>query len=229
MEDYLSEKEQWEWLKAWIRTNGLWIIAGIAVGAGILAGWRWWEARTDRIALEAGAKYQQVLDALDRGNKARADTLTTELERDYPSSPYTDQARLIAARVAVEGLDFGKAASILQDVMNGTKDKQLALVARLRLARVQLAQGKPDEALTTLNAVDPGAFQARYDVVRGDALYAKGDKAGALKAYQSARLGALTQSVDVQSLDLKIDDLRAEQPAPAAPTADAAAQPAPAK
>ncbi len=230
MEDYLSEKEQWEWLKGWIRSNGPWILAGVAIGAGILLGMRWWEARTDRIALEAGAKYQQILEALDRGDKARAQTLTTELERDYASSPYTDQAQLIAARVAVETLELDKAADILKSLMGSTQDKQLALVVRLRLARVQLAQGKPDLAVATLDAVDPGAFKPRYEEVRGDVLFAKGDKAGALQAYQAAREGALTQSVDAQSLDLKIDDLLADNAAPAAaPTAAAGAKPSEAK
>jgi predicted negative regulator of RcsB-dependent stress response len=229
VEDYLSEKEQWEWLKAWVRTNGIWIIAGIAVGAGILAGWRWWEARTDRIALEAGAKYQQILEALDRKDRARADTITTELERDYASSPYVDQARLLQARVAVEANELDKAANTLQTVMNSTKDKQLALVARLRLARVQLAQGKPDEAIKTVDAVDAGAFKARYQVLRGDALFAKGDKAGALKEYQAAREGTVTQSVDAQSLELKIDDLLADNPAPATAPAAANAKPSEAK
>jgi predicted negative regulator of RcsB-dependent stress response len=229
VEDYLSEKEQWEWLKGWVRSNGLWIVAGIAVGAGILFGMRWWEARTDRIALDAGAKYQQILEALDRKDQTRAQTLTSELERDYSSSPYVDQARLLAARVAIEAGELDKAGDALKSVMDTTKDKQLTLVARLRLARVKLSQGKPDEAIATLDAVDPGAFKLRYQEARGDALFAKGDKAGALKEYQAARAGSLGQSVDSQGLELKIDDLLAENTAPAAPVtapaAGAAAKP----
>jgi predicted negative regulator of RcsB-dependent stress response len=229
VEDYLSEKEQWEWLKSWIRTNGVWIVAGIAVGAGILAGWRWWEARTDRLGVEAGAKYQQILEALDRKDKARAETITTELERDYASSPYVDQARLLQARVAVEANELDKAANALKTVMDTTKDKQLTLVARLRLARVQLAQGKPDDAIKTVDAVDPGAFKARYQELRGDALFAKGDKAGALREYQAARAGTVTQSVDADSLELKIDDLLADNTVPATPPAASNAQPSAAK
>jgi predicted negative regulator of RcsB-dependent stress response len=224
VDDYLSEREQWERLKEWVRSNGLWIVAGILVGVGILLGMRWWDARTNRLALEAGAKYQQILEALDRNDKTRAETLTLELERDYRSSPYVDQAQLIAARLAVEAGELDKAAATLKSVMEKTKDEQLALVARLRLARVHLARGKPDETIATLDAVDPGAFKPRYQDARGDALYAKGDKAGALKEYQAAREGSITQSVDAQSLDLKIEDLLADNtapvPAPAAATAD---------
>ena len=227
MDDYLSEKEQWEWLKGWVRSNGLWIVAGILVGIGILLGWRWWQARTDRIALEAGAKYQQILEAMDRGDKTRAQTITSELERVYASSPYVDQANLIAARSAVESNELDKAAAILKSTLEKTKDPQLALVSRLRLARVQMAQNKADDAIATLNAVDAGAFKPRFAEARGDALLAKGDKTGALKEYQNAREGLTTQSVDAQALDLKIGDLTADSVVvPAPPVATVNGKPA---
>ena len=69
--------------------------------------------------------------------------------------------------------------------------------------------------------MDPGAFKPRYQEVRGDALLAKGDKPGALKEYQTASAGSLTQSVDARALGLKIQDLLAEGttvPAPPAAT-----------
>ena len=80
------------------------------------------------------------------------------------------------------------------------------MIARLRLARVQLSEKKPDDALKTLNAVDPGAFAARYSQARGDALLAKGDRDGALKEYRAARSKA-DDTLDTGLLDLKIDEL----------------------
>ena len=47
MDEYMSEKEQWEWLKTWLRENSLWILGGIGLGALIVSGWFWWNARTD--------------------------------------------------------------------------------------------------------------------------------------------------------------------------------------
>jgi predicted negative regulator of RcsB-dependent stress response len=32
-----SEAEQWERAKEWLKANGLWIVAGIAIGAGGLS------------------------------------------------------------------------------------------------------------------------------------------------------------------------------------------------
>src|SRR5207253_2441040 len=84
-------------------------------------------------------------------------------------SPYADQARLLAARVYVDSGELERAAGELANVAERSKDRDLALVARLRLARVQIAQGKPDGALATLGVVEPGAFAARFHEVRGDA------------------------------------------------------------
>jgi predicted negative regulator of RcsB-dependent stress response len=218
LEDYLSEKEQWEALKRWFRENGLWIVAGIAVGAVAIGGWNWWNAHIDEVSAEASGKYEQMLTAFERGDHSGALVMLGELERDYASTPYVDQAKLAAARVYVESNQLDKAAAELQAVSQHSKDKPLAVVARLRLARVQIAQQKPDDALATLNGMEPGAFGPRLHEVRGDADLAKGDKAGALSEYRAARAMDMGGGGgDTALLDLKISNLVADAaPLPAA-------------
>jgi predicted negative regulator of RcsB-dependent stress response len=228
VEEYLSEKEQWEQIKAWLRDNGLWIIAGIAVGAAALGGWRWYQDHVDSVGAQAGAKYAQVLEAFGRGDRTQGFVLLGELERDYSSSPYVDQGKLMAARMYVDSGELDKAVSELKAVTEQSKDSELALLARLRLARVEISQNKADAALATLNGMKPGAFEPRYHEVLGDAYYAKGDKATALKEYLKAKVGDFGGS-DSQQLDLKISDLSAENPPPVAkavtpPAATAAAK-----
>ncbi len=218
MEEYLSEKEQWEQIKAFLRDNGLWIVAGVALGAALLGGWRWYQDHLDNLGAQANAKYTQVLDAIERGDRTQAFVLIGELERDYSSSPYVDQAKLMAARIYVESNDLDKAATELQAVIAQSKDAELTTIARLRLARVQIAQKKADAALATLNGMKPGAFEPRYHEVLGDAYYGKGDKATALKEYLKAKVGDFAGSPDSQQLDLKISDLSAENPPPVAQT-----------
>lgn len=228
MEEYLSESERWEELKQFLRVNGPSIVTGVAIVAVGIGGWRWWQAHSERQSLEAATKYEQLMKAYEAGDRARSTALIGELQRDYSSSPYSDQAALMSARVHVDSNELDAAASSLQGVMDHSRDKQLQLVARLRLARVQLSQKKYDEAMKTLDAAQPGAFAPRFEEVRGDILLAKGDKVGALKAYQTARQSGENGSVDTDVLDLKITDLMtapAEKPAPAA---DAAADNAPA-
>jgi predicted negative regulator of RcsB-dependent stress response len=218
LDDYLSEQEQWEAVKKWLRENGAWIVAGIAVGALAIGGWQWRNAHIDKVNAAASAKYEQMLQAFGRNDQAGGIAILGELERDYSSTPYLDQGRLAAARVYVDSNQLDKAAQELEAVVQHSKDKQLALVARLRLARVQIAQQKPDDALATLNGVDPGAFGPRFHEVRGDADLAKGDKTGALTEYRAARSMDLGGGGGGNSLlDLKISDLVAD----AAPMAGA--------
>ena len=218
MEDYLSEKEQWEWVKTQVRESGPVVVLAVVLVVAAAFGWRWWQSHQDARALDAGAKYMQMVRSLEGGDRSQALLLLGELERDHASSPYSDQARLLAARLYVDEAQLDHAANELTTVAEHSKDHELALIARQRLARVQIAQGKPDAALATLGAAaDPGAFAARYHEIRGDAYYAKGDKAAALSEYRSAQsTGA--EGADGALLQLKIADLDSGAPK-AAPTA----------
>ena len=89
MSEY-SEAEQWERAKAWLAPNGLWIIAGIAIGARGLWGWRWYK---DRIAKRAGRNRLGALRGDARRVHAqrqdpRHDARSSELNREYPWTPY---------------------------------------------------------------------------------------------------------------------------------------------
>jgi predicted negative regulator of RcsB-dependent stress response len=209
--DY-SEAEQWERAKEWARSNGLWIVAGIALGAGALGGWNWYKDRRVAQAETASARYEEMITAFSRNDRARGMTLVDDLNREYSWTPYASMAKLMAARFEVEANELDKAAASLKSVMDGAPDEELRLIARTRLARVQAAQGKYDEALTTLKVDQPGEFAPRLADARGDVLLAKGDRAGALREYLAARSGENDGRVDTELLDLKIRDLGGTPP-----------------
>lgn len=214
-DDYYSEQEQWERVKKWLRENGPWLLAGVVLGLLALAGWRWWEARVERRAQEASVAYERVLDTLNKGDRDGAVKQVDALRSEYASSGYAEQADLVAARSLVETGALAEAATRLARVMDSAKDTELRLVARQRLARVQISLGKPDEAIKTLTIAEPGAFAARFAEARGDALFAKGDKNGALAEFRKARdtqsIGG-SATVDVAGLALKIADLETDKP-----------------
>jgi predicted negative regulator of RcsB-dependent stress response len=214
VDDYLSEKEQWEWVKAQVRENGPAAIVAVGLAVLLVFGWRWWQARLDNERLAAADKYMQMVHALDAGDRTQALVALGELEREHAGSPYTDQGKLLAARAYVDEGALDRAAGELASVAEHSPDQELALVARLRLARVQIAQGKSDAALATLGGLKPGAFAGRYHEARGDAYYAKGDKAAALDEYRSAQ--AASEGGESALLGLKVADLAADAPAPAA-------------
>lgn len=232
MDENLNDKEQVELVKSWLRDNGPWLIAGVLIGAAGLWGWNAWQARKEAQAVQASSQYDELLQLLERKDRTAGAKLADDLRRDFSSSPYSDQADLAMARAFVEGDELPKAVERLTRVMNASDDPQLKLLARVRLARVQLAQGNADQALGTLGGAEPGAFAAQFDDVRGDILLSKGDKAGALREYLKAKGNTTLGVVDLEALDLKIGDLHAQgvaDPQAAVPAARAAPAAAPAK
>lgn len=205
MEDFMNEQEQWDWLRSRAREYGPWIVAGVALAAAGLWGWKWWQTRTEERLLQAAAQYEQVVSAFSGNDMARVQALADKLNQEHAGSGYAEQAQLAAAGLQVENNQSGAAIERLQKVMVATKDAELAITVRLRIARIQLDQNKADDALATLAAAQPGAFAARFAEVRGDALLAKGDRAAALKAYREAVGGAANGSNEL--LTLKINAL----------------------
>jgi predicted negative regulator of RcsB-dependent stress response len=216
-EDYLTDDEQWEAIKRGLKENGVWIVAGVAIGLGLFFGYQYYQSRMAGRDLQAGVQFDALTTALDGDDRAAAQRIAAGIVKDYGSTPYADQAELVLARIAVEAGKPADAVAALSRVMNSSKDKELQSVARLRLARVQIDMGKPDDAVATLAAADAGAFKGRYHEVRGDAYYVKKDLAGAAREYQAA-LEAGDARADDAVLQLKLADLGV----PAAPRADKA-------
>jgi predicted negative regulator of RcsB-dependent stress response len=205
MDEFLTETEQWDLVKRWLRENTPWMLAGVALAAAGVGGYRWWQQRVEQRLLAASKVYEELVVAFSKNDLATVLKLDQQLEHDNPGSGYAEQAMLATARIQLENNQHVQAIEKLQQLINSTGDKELALLARLRVARIQLDQRKPDEALATLAAATPGAFAPRYAEVRGDALLAKGDREGALKSYREAQAGGAM--VDGELLTLKIGEL----------------------
>jgi predicted negative regulator of RcsB-dependent stress response len=214
VDEYLSEREQAEQLRHWLRENWIWLVAGVALTLGGFYGWRWWEARQFGRSAAAEAQFTAMVDALAANQREEGLRIAGELTSGYADTPYADQATLVLARLDVEGGDLAKARERLAQVMESAKDPELRLVARLRLARVQLAEGQHDAALATLDGAGAAAVEARVLELKGDVLLAKGDRTGALEAYRQAQAAAVDAGraaalVDPELLGLKIDELAA--------------------
>jgi predicted negative regulator of RcsB-dependent stress response len=214
VDEYLSEKEQWERITSTLKAYAPWALAGVAVALLGVGGWRWWQARGERLALDASAQYEQVLSAFTRGDRTQGLALIDRLQREHPGSPYIDQANLAAARLFVEANELDRAAQRLSSVVAESRDRQLVTIVRLRLARVQISLGKPDQALATLGAQPGASFAAPYHEVRGDAYFAKSDHAAALAEYRAAQAAQPGGVAGNSSLRLKINDLSQDSSTP---------------
>jgi predicted negative regulator of RcsB-dependent stress response len=219
----LSDNEREEQLRRFWAENWLWIVGGIALGLGGLAGWQYWQQSKLNASEQDEASYVAVLDALSRNDKAAAVKKAGDLRVLHPKSPYADQADLALARFAVDTRDFDEAAKRLRTVAEASRDPELRLIAQSRLARVLSEQGKHDDALKLLDVTNAGSFTPVFHEIRGDVLAAKGDIAGARQAYDAAL--AATTSSQAQAFDRDYVELKRNALA-AATTATAAAPPA---
>lgn len=235
--DLLSEEEQWEALKRWLRTNGPSIAIMVVLMLLGWFGWQWWQGRKESEGLAAAVTYEKILQTFDQNQQAEALALIEALRGEYPESPYVSASDLVAARVFVLSNQLDKAVERLERVAREATDQNLRPIATLRLARVMSSQGKYDEALARLGTASMGVHEEARLEARGDILLAKGDRAGALKEYLAAL--ALLPAADAEDappvrelLELKIRDLGGTppvaKPAVESPAPAAAAAPAPA-
>jgi predicted negative regulator of RcsB-dependent stress response len=216
----LSDNEREEQLRRFWAENWLWIVGGIALGLGGLAGWQYWQKSRLNASERDEASYVAVLESLSKNDKDAAAKQAGDLRGLHPKSPYADHADLALARFAVDTRDLDEAAKRLRTVAESSRDPELRLIAQSRLARVLAEQGKHDDALKLLDVTNAGSFTPVFHEIRGDVLAARGDVAGARQAYAAAL--AATASVQAQAFDREYVELKRD----ALPTTVAAAAPA---
>jgi predicted negative regulator of RcsB-dependent stress response len=223
VDEYLSDKEQVERLRTWWRDNGWFVIGGVALGFLALFGWQQYGEYRNSQAEAAAAIYQSLKQATETKNEVEATTLLAQLRSEYPSSAYTSQAGLLVASSLLVAAPE-RAAEELRKVMDeGGGDPELAMIARLRLARVLAYQEKYDEALALLAVEAPGQFAGRMNEVKGDIQAALGRVDEARAAYLAAMVADGSELLDRNFVQMKLNDLPST--AGAAPAVTPSAEP----
>jgi len=206
VDELLSEKEQIERLRQWWRENGWFLIGGAALGALLLFGWNQYQAYRDSQAEQAAALYQSLKEAVDANDTEGATALLARMRDEFSASSYTDQAGLMIARQLLI-MAPERAAEELRYVMNSTDERELSLIARLRLARVLAYRQEYDEALRVLAVSDLGQFAGRFSEVEGDIYAARGQTDAARTAYLAAMTAPGSVALDRNFVQMKLNDL----------------------
>lgn len=209
METYMTDEEQVERIKKWLNEYASTIIVSILIVVIGTFGWRYWAEKKDTIRMQASNAYMQLLSStMDKNSDAfQVKAQSESIMKNYASTPYAKLAALILAKQEVELGDQARAMKELQWVMQTASTNSLKQIARNRLARIYIASGQANMALTQLQTVNDKAYLSAIDAIRGDAYVALGNTQLARMAYQSA-LTALSEKDESRAmLQMKLSDL----------------------
>ena len=209
MDAYHSDDE-FEKLKAWWKSYGTSVILGIVLGGALLGGMKYWKQYKHEQAAQASVLYDEMLAAGMQGNAAAAEQAGNKVVSDFSSTPYAGKAALVLARLSYDASDRQKAQQHLQWAVDNASEDVTRHVARLRLARLLLDEGKADEAISLADVKDMGGFVSEYQELRGDVHVLRKQIPEARIAYRAALDAVPKGSPYTRVLSMKYDSLGTE-------------------
>jgi predicted negative regulator of RcsB-dependent stress response len=216
----LEEQEQLDQLKHfWAQYGNLitWVLIAVFGSFAAWNGWNYWQ-RTQ--ATKAAALY----DEIDRAAAARdADKMAralSEMQDRFGGSTFAAQGSLLAGKTLFEAGKTDAARAALVWVSDRASDEAYQAIARLRLAGLDIEAKAYDQALKTLEAPMPKAFDALAADRRGDVYLAQGKTDEARQQYEAAWRG-FSQRAEYRNLvEIKLASLGVDA-ASLAPVAEA--------
>jgi len=201
-----ADDEQLDRLREFWAQYGKALMLGLAVGATLLASWFGWQTWQARQQTDAALAFHQIEQLSAAHQPQQAIEAARKLAADHSGTVYAALALLVGAHESMGQNDPTKAAIYLQKIIDQTKEPALVAVARLRLARVEWAQNKPDAALAT--QTPPASFVPLYDELTGDIEASQKHWAAARSAYEQALAGP---GADTAFIRIKLDNLPAQE------------------
>jgi predicted negative regulator of RcsB-dependent stress response len=205
--EYLTEQEQIQQLKNWIKQYGLTVVSGVLIAILLTTGYKYWQDYRNKVLLHASSIYDEMLTLRAQNNAAGSLVQTNKLLSHYKNTPYAQMAALALARNDVSNKDYAAAQKELNWVINHSSDKSIQEIARARIARIDLAMNQPEAALKLLNTIKDPAFAGLDDEIRGDALLQEHKPAEARAAYGKAITEIPNAEVNRPILIMKYDNL----------------------
>ena len=206
MDTYRTEEEQVEFLKQWWKNYGSAIISGLIIALLITVAWRYWQSYQSEQAEIAASHFHALINHVD--DQEQVSTQAFVLMTSFKHSPYAALATLFLAKNDVASDNYDAVGEALNWAIENSRDPIITDIARVRLARILLMQGKLDEAMDLDEADSVASYRPVIDELRGDIYRAKGDhNSEALAAYQNAIVNYQQDSQIYQLLNMKMNEL----------------------
>ena len=181
----LTPEEQDERAKQWLKDNGIAIVLGVCLGLGAIFGYNQYKANQLKNAQTASQIYNSVLQSFSDSELVDIEDRVETLKSDHTSTSYAAKAVLIRAKqLAVN--DKLAAVKELQWVADNANEVGLKHAAQIRLAKLQLALGNEDQAMTIASQQPYDGFASHYYELLGDIAVKKNNLEEARDNYQQA-------------------------------------------
>lgn len=198
MSDYLNEEEQIARMKSWWDENGSTVIISIVVAVVAIAGWQWYGSYSQNKDYDASRAYAEF-QAAPEAEKAAA---ATELAEQFPGSAYHTFSLFHLAQNALAQNDLAAAEGYLEQVVAQADDELLVDLAKVRLAKIQVALDRSSQALETLASLSQDSYRAWGLEAKGDIHTARGEIQLAHAAYEAA-IASLEEGESRPILEMK--------------------------
>ncbi len=202
-----NEDQIVEQFKNWWAQFGNYLITFLIIISVGVGGFRYWDTIQSNKAKDASVSFESVLELLNKGEKKKAQSLIKNIKQDFPNLAYTQLAMLLEANILVTENNYKGAEEILIELIDSDPIKGLTQVAASRLARLYLAQKKPEKAMEVISnkvmdKVEGGLWELRADIAA-----AMGENEKALVLYnqaleQSQLLGYPTNNIILKKNNL---------------------------
>ncbi|MBT6074155.1 MAG: tetratricopeptide repeat protein [Gammaproteobacteria bacterium] len=188
MENNLTDQQQAEIVKKWLKDNGISIVAFIAIGIGGSLGFQSFQGNQLKKSENASRLFSEIEFSVKQQRLSQAQTLLQEMDNNFANTPYQDQSHFAMAKLYMDSLDYDNAIVQLEFLLENSSDNSLKHIARLRISRILIEQSKLTEAMELLMSVNEISqpYQSNYETIKADIYALQGDIDNAQKSYQKA-------------------------------------------
>jgi len=210
MDDNLTDQQQAELIKNWLKENSKFLIGGLVLGVSGFFGTQFFQQNKLKEAEMASQLYSEIEFAVKQQRSSQAQLLLQKMDTDFAKSPYQDQGHLLMAKLFMGSVDYDNAILQLEFLIENSMEESLKHIARIRIARIKLQQNLYDEALQILETESMGSFEAKYEEIKGDIFSKKGEFSEAQAAYSKALDLLLPGEFDYEYIQMKFKDIQSE-------------------
>ena len=186
MDDNLTDQQQAELIKNWLKENSKFLIGGLVLIISGFFGIQFFQQNKLKEAEMASQLYSEIEFAVKQQRLSQAQSLLQKMDANFANTPYQDQGHLFMAKLFMDSVDYENAILQLEFLLDNATNESLKHIARIRIARIKLQQNLYNEALQILETESMGLFEAKYEEIKGDIYSKKGEFSEAQAAYLKA-------------------------------------------